>query len=162
MRRRRGVQVRNSGIKCWISTNFALQPPSRSLRGLNAPLRSTPTMRTTAAHIAVGERNPHLLLVARHLPLARCPLAAHHLPLAHCPLAARRLHHTSAPSHPGCLSRQCSDTRANQVASFVPPPLDASPPLPAATLTVFPDGHELLDHLLVSALVVERKITLAF
>ncbi|KAH9917137.1 uncharacterized protein BXZ73DRAFT_80894 [Epithele typhae] len=56
----------------------------------------------------------------------------------------------------------CSDARSNQLASFVPPPLDASPPLPPATLTVFPDGHELLDHILISALVVERKITLSF
>ena len=48
------------------------------------------------------------------------------------------------------------------MASFVPPPLDASPPLPAATLTVFPDGHELFDHIMMSALVVERKITLSF
>ncbi|KAI0659923.1 hypothetical protein C8Q70DRAFT_982634 [Cubamyces menziesii] len=56
----------------------------------------------------------------------------------------------------------CSDRRGQQIASFVPPPLDASPPLPAATLTVFPDGHELFDHILLSALVVERKITLSF
>ncbi|KAI8974837.1 hypothetical protein BD414DRAFT_423851 [Trametes punicea] len=60
---------------------------------------------------------------------------------------------------PMCI---CSDNRSHQIASFVPPPLDASPPLPAATLTVFPDGHELFDHILLSALVVERKITLSF
>ncbi|KAI0353886.1 hypothetical protein OH77DRAFT_556813 [Trametes cingulata] len=60
---------------------------------------------------------------------------------------------------PMCI---CWDTRSHQIASFVPPPLDASPPLPAATLTVFPDGHELFDHILLSALVVERKITLSF
>ncbi|OSD05067.1 hypothetical protein PYCCODRAFT_1406436 [Trametes coccinea BRFM310] len=60
---------------------------------------------------------------------------------------------------PMCI---CSDGRSNQIASFVPPPLDASPPLPAATLTIFPDGHELFDHILLSALVVERKITLSF
>ncbi|KAI0641397.1 hypothetical protein C8Q79DRAFT_1014341 [Trametes meyenii] len=60
---------------------------------------------------------------------------------------------------PMCI---CLDLRSNQVASFVPPPLDASPPLPSATLTVFPDGHELFDHILLSALAVERKITLSF
>ncbi|TBU23870.1 hypothetical protein BD311DRAFT_767553 [Dichomitus squalens] len=60
---------------------------------------------------------------------------------------------------PMCI---CTDRRSHQVASFVPPPLEASPPPPAATLTVFPDGHELFDHILMSALVVERKMTLSF
>ncbi|KAH7908893.1 hypothetical protein BJ138DRAFT_303742 [Hygrophoropsis aurantiaca] len=46
-----------------------------------------------------------------------------------------------------------------QLASFVPPPIDASPPLPAATLTVFPDGHQRFDHILMSALILERKRT---
>ncbi|CDO71062.1 hypothetical protein BN946_scf184844.g66 [Trametes cinnabarina] len=63
---------------------------------------------------------------------------------------------------PMCIVSTCSDNRSHQIASFVPPPLDASPPLPAATLTIFPDGHELFDHILLSALVVERKITLSF
>ncbi|KAH9933020.1 uncharacterized protein B0H18DRAFT_985167 [Fomitopsis serialis] len=56
----------------------------------------------------------------------------------------------------------CSDAASHQLASFVPPPLDASPPLPNATLTVFPDGHrhQLFDHIVLSALVVERKMTL--
>ena len=57
---------------------------------------------------------------------------------------------------------QCLDSRQQQLASFVPPPVDASPPLPDATLTVFPDGHEYFDHILISALVVERKLTLSF
>ncbi|OBZ65562.1 hypothetical protein A0H81_14432 [Grifola frondosa] len=60
---------------------------------------------------------------------------------------------------PMCI---CSDSSSRQLASFVPPPIDASPPLPAATLTVFPDGHQHFDHILLSALVVERKMTLAF
>ncbi|GBE83926.1 hypothetical protein BKA93DRAFT_827219 [Sparassis latifolia] len=60
---------------------------------------------------------------------------------------------------PMCI---CSDSSSQQLASFVPPPLDASPPLPDATLTVFPDGHRHFDHILLSALVVERKLTLAF
>ncbi|TBU39498.1 hypothetical protein BD309DRAFT_428051 [Dichomitus squalens] len=60
---------------------------------------------------------------------------------------------------PMCI---CTDRGSHQVASFVPPPLEASPPPPAATLTVFPDGHELFDHILISALVVERKMTLSF
>ncbi|PCH35135.1 hypothetical protein WOLCODRAFT_145675 [Wolfiporia cocos MD-104 SS10] len=59
---------------------------------------------------------------------------------------------------PMCI---CSDAASQQLASFVPPPLDASPPLPDATLTVFPDGHRYFDHILLSALVVERKMTLA-
>ena len=57
---------------------------------------------------------------------------------------------------------QCLDSRQIQLASFVPPPIDASPPLPDATLTVFPDGHEYFEHILISALVVERKLTLSF
>ncbi|EJF56874.1 hypothetical protein DICSQDRAFT_70569 [Dichomitus squalens LYAD-421 SS1] len=60
---------------------------------------------------------------------------------------------------PMCI---CTDRGSHQVASFVPPPLEASPPPPAATLTVFPDGHELFDHILLSALVIERKMTLSF
>ncbi|KAF8972035.1 hypothetical protein BDZ97DRAFT_1782813 [Flammula alnicola] len=46
-----------------------------------------------------------------------------------------------------------------QIASFVPPPLDASPPLPEATLTIFPYGHKLIDEIVVSALVIERMLT---
>ena len=69
-------------------------------------------------------------------------------------------------SHRNILSRdaipQCLDSRNQQLASFVPPPIDASPPLPDATLTVFPDGHEYFDHILISALIVERKLTLSF
>ncbi|KAH9939483.1 hypothetical protein B0H21DRAFT_780603 [Amylocystis lapponica] len=60
---------------------------------------------------------------------------------------------------PMCI---CADASSHQLASFVPPPLDASPPLPEATLTVFPDGHRFFDHILLSALVVERKMTLSF
>lgn len=56
---------------------------------------------------------------------------------------------------------QCSDYEGSQLASFVPPPIDASPPLPEATLTVFPSGHEYFDHILISALIVERKMTLS-
>jgi hypothetical protein len=56
---------------------------------------------------------------------------------------------------------QCYDANNNlaQLASFVPPPVDASPPIPAAVITVFPDGHEFFDQILLSALVVERKWT---
>ena len=52
-----------------------------------------------------------------------------------------------------CYNARSSD----QVATFVPPPLDATPPGPAAVLTVFPDGWEWFDEILISALVVERK-----
>ncbi|TRM57439.1 hypothetical protein BD626DRAFT_514764 [Schizophyllum amplum] len=48
-----------------------------------------------------------------------------------------------------------------QLASFVPPPSLESPPLPLATLTVFPDGHQYMDHIIVSALVVVRQMTAA-
>ncbi|RDB18832.1 hypothetical protein Hypma_014522 [Hypsizygus marmoreus] len=46
----------------------------------------------------------------------------------------------------------------HQLASFVPPSPEASPPLPPAVLTVFPAGHEehVFDHIVLSALVVER------
>jgi len=57
---------------------------------------------------------------------------------------------------PMCI---CYDASRSQLASFVPPPVDAAPPLPAAVLTVFPDGHELLDHIVLSALIVQRKLT---
>ncbi|KAJ6482104.1 hypothetical protein C8R47DRAFT_583881 [Mycena vitilis] len=49
-----------------------------------------------------------------------------------------------------------------QLASFVPPPLDAPPPLPEAVLTVFPDGHACFDHILLSALIIQRKLGLEF
>ncbi|KAJ6617969.1 hypothetical protein B0H10DRAFT_1796288 [Mycena sp. CBHHK59/15] len=49
-----------------------------------------------------------------------------------------------------------------QLATFVPPPLDAPPPLPEAVLTVFPDGHECFDHILLSALILERKLGLDY
>ncbi|KAF8166824.1 hypothetical protein BJ912DRAFT_1002044 [Pholiota molesta] len=46
-----------------------------------------------------------------------------------------------------------------QIASFVPPPIDASPPLPEATLTIFPHAQKFMDEIVVSALVVERMLT---
>ena len=59
---------------------------------------------------------------------------------------------------------QCfaSDTSGTQLASFVPPPVLASPPLPDPVLTVFPDGTECFDHILVSALIIERKLNASF
>ena len=45
-----------------------------------------------------------------------------------------------------------------QVATFVPPPPDALPPLPEATLTVFPLGHRLMDEILISLLIVMRML----
>jgi len=46
-----------------------------------------------------------------------------------------------------------------QVATFIPPTPDRSPPSPDATLTIFPYGHRLMDEIIVSALVVERMLT---
>ncbi|KAJ3734650.1 hypothetical protein DFJ43DRAFT_1130454 [Lentinula guzmanii] len=52
------------------------------------------------------------------------------------------------------------DRLSSQLATFVPPPVLASPPLPAAIFTVFPDGHEFFEHILMSMLVVQRKMTM--
>ncbi|KAF9478454.1 hypothetical protein BDN70DRAFT_879975 [Pholiota conissans] len=62
-------------------------------------------------------------------------------------------------SLPGKPQRNGTRAQDIQIASFVPPPIDASPPLPEATLTIFPHGHEHMDEILVSALVVERMLT---
>ncbi|KAH8082802.1 hypothetical protein BXZ70DRAFT_584891 [Cristinia sonorae] len=59
---------------------------------------------------------------------------------------------------PMCI---CLDSRKLQLASFIPPPLDGEPPVPDATLTVFPDGHQYFDDILLSALVIARKMTLS-
>ncbi|KAJ7280313.1 hypothetical protein C8J57DRAFT_1302248 [Mycena rebaudengoi] len=61
---------------------------------------------------------------------------------------------------PMCICYTISTT--TQLATFVPPPLDAPPPLPEPVLTVFPDGHECFDHILLSALIIERKLGLDF
>jgi hypothetical protein len=59
------------------------------------------------------------------------------------------------------VTHQCYniDTSATQLALFVAPPPDASP-LPAAVLTIFPDGHQdaMFDHILLSALVIVRGL----
>ncbi|KIY64629.1 hypothetical protein CYLTODRAFT_380599 [Cylindrobasidium torrendii FP15055 ss-10] len=52
------------------------------------------------------------------------------------------------------------DRQETQLATFVPPPMTASPPLPDPALTVFPDGHEVFDHILMSSLVVSRYLTM--
>jgi hypothetical protein len=61
------------------------------------------------------------------------------------------------------LFHQCYKTDASetQLAVFVAPPPDASPPLPVAVLTVFPDGHgdRTFDHIVLSALVAMRFLT---
>jgi len=51
------------------------------------------------------------------------------------------------------------DQLSIQLATFVPPAMLAPPPLPSAILTVFPDGHEFFEHILISILVVQRKTT---
>lgn len=56
----------------------------------------------------------------------------------------------------------CESLASTQLATFVPPPLDANPPIPDATLTIFPDGWDSFDEILISALVLERKRGLAF
>ncbi|KAF7290666.1 hypothetical protein MIND_01306900 [Mycena indigotica] len=61
---------------------------------------------------------------------------------------------------PMCICYTLAST--TQLATFVPPPLDAPHPLPEAVLTIFPDGHEFFDHILLSALIVQRKMGLEF
>ncbi|KAJ7074703.1 hypothetical protein C8F01DRAFT_33602 [Mycena amicta] len=61
---------------------------------------------------------------------------------------------------PMCICYTLAST--TQLASFVPPPFDAPPPLPEAVLTIFPDGHDFFDHILLSALIVQRKMGLEF
>ncbi|KAF9020325.1 hypothetical protein BDZ89DRAFT_1116410 [Hymenopellis radicata] len=53
-----------------------------------------------------------------------------------------------------------TDASKSQLATFIPPPIQASPPLPDPVLTVFPDGHEFFDHLLISCLIIERMLTM--
>ncbi|KIJ59992.1 hypothetical protein HYDPIDRAFT_99636, partial [Hydnomerulius pinastri MD-312] len=62
---------------------------------------------------------------------------------------------------PMCICYGCDAASDSQLATFIPPPSDASPPLPAAILTVFPDGHQHFDHIVMSALIIERKRTLS-
>ncbi|KAI0078592.1 hypothetical protein K474DRAFT_884762 [Panus rudis PR-1116 ss-1] len=59
-------------------------------------------------------------------------------------------------------SRMCICTSSSQlqIANFVPPPIDGSPPLPDATLTVFPDGHDIMDEIILSSLIIARMIAL--
>ncbi|KAF7305498.1 hypothetical protein HMN09_00802600 [Mycena chlorophos] len=61
---------------------------------------------------------------------------------------------------PMCICYTLAST--TQLATFVPPPFDAPPPLPEAVLTIFPDGHDFFDHILLSALIVQRKMGLEF
>lgn len=58
---------------------------------------------------------------------------------------------------------QCyaADESRSQLATFIPPPISSSPPLPDPVLTVFPDGHQCFDHILISALIIERKMTMS-
>ncbi|KAF9560032.1 hypothetical protein CPC08DRAFT_806363 [Agrocybe pediades] len=65
------------------------------------------------------------------------------------------------PSDAGVRSSTSStpESRGLDIAIFTPPPPDRSPPLPDATLLVYPYGHQLLDEIIVSALVVERMLT---
>ncbi|CAK5275256.1 unnamed protein product [Mycena citricolor] len=62
---------------------------------------------------------------------------------------------------PMCICYTRAESPA-QLATFVPPPLDAPPPLPHAVLTIFPDGHHSFDHILLSALIVQRKLALDY
>ncbi|KAF8148847.1 hypothetical protein B0H34DRAFT_668086, partial [Crassisporium funariophilum] len=63
------------------------------------------------------------------------------------------------PSPSASRSSTSASSDDIQIASFVPPPPEASPPLPEATLTVFPSGHSLFDEIMISGLVVERMLT---
>ncbi|KAG7450706.1 uncharacterized protein BT62DRAFT_1072741 [Guyanagaster necrorhizus] len=57
-----------------------------------------------------------------------------------------------------CICYAADESRG-QLATFIPPPIASSPPLPDPMLTVFPDGHQFFDHILISALIIERKMT---
>ncbi|KAI0338049.1 hypothetical protein BDW22DRAFT_826830 [Trametopsis cervina] len=49
---------------------------------------------------------------------------------------------------------------ATMLAAFTPPPLNPRAdgrPSPSATLKVFPDGHRVFDHIMLSALILERR-----
>ncbi|KAK0506246.1 hypothetical protein EDD18DRAFT_24077 [Armillaria luteobubalina] len=59
-----------------------------------------------------------------------------------------------------CICYAADDSRT-QLATFIPPPISSSPPLPDPVLTVFPDGHQCFDHILISALIIERKMTMS-
>jgi len=58
------------------------------------------------------------------------------------------------------LGTKTIDDRATKLAAFTPPPLTPRAdgrPSPTATLKVFPAGHRLFDHILISALILERR-----
>ncbi|KAH9483328.1 hypothetical protein JR316_0005434 [Psilocybe cubensis] len=57
------------------------------------------------------------------------------------------------------LPADSSSNQSIKIAQFIPPPPDRSPPHPDATLTVYPTGHQIMDEIIVSALVVERMLT---
>ncbi|KAF9040835.1 hypothetical protein BJ165DRAFT_1406844 [Panaeolus papilionaceus] len=63
------------------------------------------------------------------------------------------------PTTPRAPRASASQAESIQIATFIPPPPDASPPLPDASLTIFPYGQRLMDEIILSALVVERMLT---
>ncbi|TCD69542.1 hypothetical protein EIP91_007166 [Steccherinum ochraceum] len=59
-----------------------------------------------------------------------------------------------------CHLRSQGGAQPPMLATYTPPPLTPRAdgrPAPPTTLKVFPAGQELFDHILVSALIIERK-----
>lgn len=68
-----------------------------------------------------------------------------------------------SPGPDGAPVCTCLDPNNNKpLAVFIPTPTDPDYPAPEAVLKVYPEGHHVLDHILLSALAVERKRMLAF
>lgn len=68
---------------------------------------------------------------------------------------------------PVCNCYSVEGDYPNQLASFVPQPLQLdmeieSDTLPPAILTIWPDGHQYLDDILFSILIIERKRTIVY
>ena len=58
------------------------------------------------------------------------------------------------------LGTKSVGTAENVLAAFTPPPLVPRAdgrPAPAATLKLFPQGQEFLDHIVMSTLILERR-----
>ncbi|KAF9523214.1 hypothetical protein CPB83DRAFT_863200 [Crepidotus variabilis] len=112
---------------------------------------------------------PHASASSTHAPLPNgltypqsLNAAPHHLRHAH---SRQHMNGHQLPSPATSTTSLTPAIKASvQVAVFVPPPPEASPPLPDATLTIYPsnlgekDRQKLMDEIVVSALVIERML----